>query len=59
MKELFTPLGLVALVAIWLLFMAFRKFKLANVILMFPTIAYLANSGFYSVLLALGLMVLT
>jgi D-alanyl-lipoteichoic acid acyltransferase DltB (MBOAT superfamily) len=39
--------------------MAFRKFKLANVILMFPTIAYLANSGFYSVLLALGLMVLT
>jgi alginate O-acetyltransferase complex protein AlgI len=59
MKELFTPLGLVSLFAIWLLFMAFRKFKFASAILMLPTIAYLANSGFYSVLLGLGLMVLT
>ena len=59
MKELFTPFGFVLLVAIWLLFMAFRKFKFANVILMIPTIAYLANSGLYSLLLVLGLMLTT
>ena len=56
MKELFTLLGLLSLVAIWLFFMAFRKFKFASLILMIPTIAYLANSGLYTVLLVLGLM---
>lgn len=59
MKELFTPLGLVSFVAIWLLFMSLRKFKCASLVLVIPTIAYLTNSGLYSGLLVLGLMLAT
>lgn len=59
MKELFTPIGLISLIAIWLVFMVFRKFKFASLLLITPTLVYIANSGLYSIILVLVLMAIT